>query len=995
MKKTASLLSLLFFVVCNMVAQMVVINEMASSNTSVNADMDGEYSDWVELYNNSNVAVNLNGYGLSDDGFSLFKWTFPSVTIQPNTYLLVWASGKNRKTSELHSNFSIKSSGEKIWLTLPNGTLLDTVPAKFVASNFSLGRWPNGTGAWTTLAKPTPNNANDISTPANQCNTPSFSLKAGYYNGTIVVSALSDMPQATLYYTTDGAVPTELSKKADAPISISKTTTLRVCAFAPDYLPSKIATNTYFIDESFTFPVVSITTDPFNLYDKTYGIFPYSNPYQDSNLFQDWERPIHFQFFETNKQSVVNMDAGVKVHGGLTRNVEGKSLSIMARNSYGSDSINHKFFAEKELASFKNVVLRNGGNDYNYALLRDCYMQALVRDKMDLDLSGSRPSIVFLNGEYWGIRDIKEKINEHFIARNFNVDTESIDLLEYVHHNNAVLSSNGSPEHFNALIHFIEQNDVTIAENFDYVNTQIDIKNYIQYQLAQIYFDNSDWPGNNIKWWRQNKPESRYRWLLFDTDFGFSLSPFGKEKGDELLHYKHNTLDIATDVAGPEWPNPPHSTYLFRSLLRNEDFKQQFINTFCDHLNATFLPTRVLGILNDYLALFTPEIEKHRLRFPSKYKWSDEINKIKTFGELRPNYIYPQLMQKFGLQRIKIINLNVDDVEKGDILVNSMICSNYPWSGKYFPRIPIKIRAIAKPGHRFTSWSDGNTDTERMVDVNDVQQLTAQFSTTGIGSEALVINEINFSSALDFDTDDWVELLNNSEQWADISEWIFKDQREERRFVISQGTMVAPHQTVVLCAQQTKFKSLHPSIKNTVGNVNFGFSSLGETLRLYKADGTLIDSVAYGVSAPWPTFATNEGHTLQLIDAHTDNALAINWKKSENKGGNPGKKNQEEASALKTLRTVDSYLSQNFPNPFHYSTQINYRVAHTGAVRIDVLNVAGQIIKTLVDSNHSSGAYVCEWNCTNSTGNKVEPGIYLYRIAIGNSIETKKMVYIR
>jgi hypothetical protein len=976
-------------------AQDVVINEIVSSNMSVNADGDGDFKDWIELYNNGDSPVNLSGYGLSDDSTNPQKWIFPKVTIQANEFLLVWASGKNRKNQELHTNFSIKSSGEKIWLTSSTGTVIDSLPPTDIKADFSVGRFPNGTGDWVLFYEPSPNAENVESVFVGQCEIPVPSTLAGYYSGSVEVSFSSSTPNAEMHYTTNGAVPTEKSKKVEGAISISKTTTLRVQAFSPDLQPSKIATNTYFIDEDFTFPVVSVTTDPYNLYDSEYGIFPGGDPYWESNLFQDWERPIHFQFFETDKMPVVNMDAGVKVHGGLTRGVEGKSLAIMARTEYGSDSINHKFFAEKELASFKNLVLRNGGNDYNYAILRDCFMQELVRDNMDLDLSGSRPAIVFLNGEYWGIRDIKEKMNEHFLARNFNIDTDDIDMLEYVHHNSEVQEMNGSAEHFNNLIEFIASNTLTDDDNYKTVETQIDITNFIEYQVAQIYYDNSDWPGNNIKWWRQSKPESKYRWLLFDTDFGFSLSPFGNETGDELLHYKHNTLGIATDPGGDEWPNPPHSTFLFRSLLENETFRNLFINTFCDHLNTTFQPERVIEILNEYKNLFEPEMSRHRQRFPSSKSWTRELSNMNTFAEKRPQYIYPHLMQKFRLGRNKTITLNVDDPTKGDVGINSLVCAAYPWEGKYFPNVPVTVRAIAKPGNKFVEWSDGNKSEVRKIDVQNTPHLTAIFGQSSIESNTIVINEINYNSAPDFDTDDWVELLNNSESWADIGNWVFKDGKDEHQFIFPGGALIAPGKALVLCNNQGKFQNYNPKIENVFGNMDFNFSSGGEFLRLYDSKGTLIDSVNYGVKAPWPDLSDFEGHTLQLIAADLDNTLAGSWKMSEEIGGNPGLDNTGIIDAVTYFERGNiSELSQNYPNPFRSQTTINYQLSETSPVLIRVIDFTGRTVKIFVDKTQTAGNYSLEWNGENQNGQEVKSDIYFLQMVSGRISETKKMIKI-
>lgn len=288
-------------------------------------------------------------------------------------------------------------------------------------------------------------------------------------------------------------------------------------------------------------------------------------------------------------------------------------MAIFKRNKYDTKKIDYQIFPDKAIDHFEAIVLRNSGNDWTSTMFRDAMMQYLIKDNMDIEIQAYQPAIVYLNGEHWGIHNIREKINEHFIAANRNVDSEKIDLLE----NDGVVI-NGDNTDYNSLIEFLKDNDVQESDNYAYVKDQMDIDNFMNYMVAQIYFDNTDWPGNNVKYWRLNDTKSKWRWIIYDTDFGFGMyNPNA---------CSNNTLEFATEENGPGWPNPPCSTFLLRTLLENETFRHSFINHFADHLNTTFTATRVNEFIAQMKAGIEPEMIRHRQRWPrfcGKLEWRD------------------------------------------------------------------------------------------------------------------------------------------------------------------------------------------------------------------------------------------------------------------------------------------------------------------------------------------------------------------------------------
>lgn len=362
-------------------AQNIVINEIMSSNSTVFQDENGQYPDWVELYNNSNSAVNLNGYGISDKTSDPFKWTFPSGTLDAHKFLLICCDGNDVKTdfNHLHTNFSIKASGETVTLTAPDSSTVDQLDAISLQSDVSFGRQPDGGTNWYIFANgnPTPGATNNNSTGISGiADSPIFSLIGGLYKNALTISLSTTSGTSKIYYTLNGSIPTSKSLEYTSPININKTTVLRARAYEDGYLPSKTITNTYLINERNNLAVISISTDSSNFFDQNTGIYVTGpnggtpnpdNPDTSANYWKDWEKPIHIEMYEPDGKQAFSEDAGVKIHGGYSREYPEKSLAIYSRGSYGSKSINYKIFPDLNLNElrFKLTQLWAGLDQHN------------------------------------------------------------------------------------------------------------------------------------------------------------------------------------------------------------------------------------------------------------------------------------------------------------------------------------------------------------------------------------------------------------------------------------------------------------------------------------------------------------------------------------------------------------------------------------------------------------------------------------------------------
>jgi hypothetical protein len=828
------------------------------------------------------------------------------------------------------------------------------------------------------------------------CQIPEFKTTPGFYSSPLAVELTATTPGSLIYFTIDGVDPTEQSTLYSSPVQVTGTLVIRARCFAPGAAPSLIATGSYFINESVTLPVISLTTDPYNLYDPKYGIFVYWEPYYESNLFQDWERPIHVEWFEADGTPGFSQDAGARVHGGLTRAQSQKALNIYARSIYGKSKFDYRLFPGLDLDSYDAFVLRNGGNDFKWTLFRDDMMQSIVSGVMDFEMAASRPAIVFLNGQYYGIMHVREKVSDSFINNHTNVTKSKMDLLEYPPYITEPKVLNGTADAYFGLMDYLNSHDLADDNFYKVVAAQVDIRNVIDYQLSEIYFDNGDWPGNNIKWWRPNNPAGKWRWILFDTDFGFGLSPFGNETGNQLLHYLHNTLMQATQADGGAWPNPPYSTLLFRSLLDNAGFRNRFINTFCDHLNTTFQAQRVNGLINRMKAVLEPEIGRHHEKYPeSAGNWPADIQVMTTFANERVNNVFNHLMVKFMLQRTQTLNLTVTDTTLGTIQVNSMVLQTMPFSGRYFPRIPVTLTAIPKPGNRFVSWSDGDTSLFKVVDVaGNTPLITASFESAPAGSElSVMINEINYRSDATFDTKDWVELYNHSDGTVSLGGWTFRDNSDDHSFVFPSQLSLEPWSFLVICRNSTVFKILQPDAKLVVGDLGFKFSSTGDELRLFNGTGDLIDRVSYTSLSPWPDLAGKDGFTLELADPGLDNSLPGNWMISSTFSGTPGKKNSYLMSVdVPEIRNADFRV---YPNPSTGTTIIRYATNSGGYVGVEVIDFNGRIISGLIDGIQPSGDYQVTWNGTDGSGSVLPGGIYFCKLTANGRVRFHKILLIR
>jgi hypothetical protein len=965
------------------------INEVMSSNGGVLTDLSGDAPDWIELYNSGTTSMNLNGYGLTDKIGEPYQWTFPSVVISPGKYMVVFASGKNLRGSELHTNFKIDSGGESIYLFNPGRVIVDSVRVVALKINTSYGRTNKDYKVWGIFTTSTPRSRNsDEYFPDAEVGKPVFSLPGGVFSSQFKVNLTAPNPSDTIYYTTNGSLPTLSSSVYSKEFSITKSVVIKARIIKKGFLPGETVTNSYIFSRT-PLPVVSLSLDSMDLWDYNTGIYvmgpnaEVNNPYFGANFWQDWEKACHFEMIEPGNKKVIDLDAGVKIFGNWSRANAQKSMVVHCRNKYGTDYMKYKIFNDRPFDKFYSIVLRNSGNDWNTTMFRDGLMSSLTIG-LDFDQMAYRPSTIFLNGQYWGILNLREKIDENFIASNNGVNPNDVIMLE----------NNGSPmigtaDDWWSMYNFLERNSMAVQANYDKIATQIDIQSFIDYFASEIFYANHDWPGNNIRYWKTTDPASKWRWIMHDTDFGMGGINSGAGS---------NSLVYATDPNGPGWPNPPWSTLMLRKLLENPGFRDHFVNRFADLMNSTFLPEKVIKAINEKSNAISGEISSHLQKWKggNQTNWLNNVQIMRTFATKRPENVFFHIKQKFGFQPQQLISVNTDSVA-GKIQLNSLNLNKFPWNGTYFPNVPITLTAVPNAGYRFLKWegviSNSNQQTITVSPKANLA-LTAIFESDGSHYDNIVINEISFNNDAVPDPGDWIEIYNKGKEDIDISGWKLTDSDTTHQFIFEANTIIKSNSYLVISNNLTKMESVFGAVKNLTGTFNFGLGNQTDAVRLYSQYNQLIDEVSYSNVFPWKTFDLTKLWSFELSEPAKDNNKAANWVFSP-EYGSPGVHNSTyipEAVANLNLAQKTPELLQNYPNPFMDGTFIEFKLSKPGKYFLSILDVNGRVIRIMNDDDQLSVDHTIYWDGRDNSGKNVNSGVYVYRLEANGFSQMKRMV---
>ncbi len=871
----------------------VVVNEFMAGNTATLQDEAGEYDDWIELFNTTGASVSLNGYYITDNLDNPCKYRFSSsVSISAGGFLLIYADD-DQSQGELHTNFKLSLDGEEIGIFKVSGVdtiLIDSLTFGAQSNDISCGRFPDGNSYFAYFPDPTPGTANVSGNLEGIAPPPDFSIPGGFYSGSQTVMLSSAIEDAEIRYTTDGSEPTESSALYSSAITGSETFIIKAKVFANKYAPSKTAVNTYFIDEHFMaldvserLPVVSISCNSESL-SGAEGIL--------SHPLSDIEKMVNVELFEPDGTNSINQYAGIKVYGNASRTMPQKSLALFARSIYGKGEFNYRFFDDKPFDKWETVILRSGGSDWSLTYFRDALCQALARNSMAIAAQASKHGILYLNGNFYGIIDFKEKINEHYVKMNYGADPDNIDMLS---DDQTIIY--GNAREYNDLRNYLYYNNMSNPVLYEELKRRVDISNYMNLQIAQIYIANIDMFLNS-KFWREKENYGKWRWIMYDTDLSFEQRDADSysycEEYARTEPYSNTLTFAASDIGGGGWPYlRPWSTEKMVAMLKSPSFRDEFIQTFAVHINTTYKPERVLHMIDSMQNRIREEIpmqietyggqdvvfNPYGTHFTTIEEWEGYVDLMREFAVQRPDYMRSFIQERFTLSGMYNLTVTADDPTNGRFFIQGIEVP-VDSAGLYFNNVPLSLTVEPSEGYRFVRWEgvSGIDSTSENVTLSLSENTTIEAI---FEPEAdIMITEIMYLISSG-DIPEFIEIYNPKHATTiDVGNYSLQG---NVAFNFPESVTIGPRQYIVLTSDSSlvKLGDYTQVFEWTVGDLH---DSVGKLV--IKDDlGAIIDSVQYIKQSPWPAVA--EDRSIELISADLDNNEGSNWRESMSDGGAP------------------------------------------------------------------------------------------------------------
>ncbi len=831
--------------------------------------------------------------------------------------LVLWAELSLRPRGQ-HTNFKISAGNETVTLSDPSGAPVDVAPALSVPRDASFGRAAgDADGPWLMFSLPTPGAPNGAGY-IGLLEPPVFSVAPGFYAGPVTVALTHADPAAEIYYTLDGSTPTntvtascfrytvplvltnrngeangvslirtnppEMAANSYGWVApqglVPKVNVVRATAFKPGFHSPRSAAGAWLVGGApllHTLKVISLQSDYADLFGDPRGLFVPGDIYNtlgwnghavglpNANYFQrgdEWERPVHFQMFGTDRALAVSQLMGARNHGGWSRAAAQKTLRFYARAEYGDSQVDAPLFPTQTDTGFKRFLLRNSGNDWSSVGFRDAMMQSLFRPLARTDTQDYEPAVVYVNGEYWGFQNIREHYSKYYLERRYGVDPDAVDLLKAMVSTEAMEVEEGDDLDYREVLSYVKTNDLSLAHHYAWVESRMDLDNLIDHYACEIYCCNTDWPGNNLGVWRVRtsyNPSARYghdgrwRWLMYDTDHGFGLSSSVGQ--DMMFQARRSSRGVCQ----------PH----FDRLLANTDFRNRFVNRFADLANSAFKPARVQGIITAMAARYDAEVPRHIARWSrmGDYAgWASRVNGLRTFAGNRPAYALTNIVNEFALGGMARLTLDLTN-GAGRITVNSLTidaatpgldvpAKPYPWSGNYFKTVPVTVSVTPDPGFAFVRWETPSgpwPDAALTLTVTNALLLRAVLEPAVL--PRVTVNEVmaeatkagGLTHPLTGSAEDWFELLNESPRPVALGGYWLVDSQADNACRIPDGVTLQPGACLRVWTGGSLTLGMNPD-----GSLNttFGLGKSGDAVALQTPDrATELDRVSFGSQA--------------------------------------------------------------------------------------------------------------------------------------------------
>lgn len=719
----------------------VVINEFSASNLSQFQDDYQKYEDWLELYNPGPVAVNLTGYYLSDDSLNNLKWQFPSgASVNANGFLRVWLSGRNQNSTPYHTNFKLKqtkNSGEFVVFSDPSGVIVDYKKCKVTQLGHSYGRTLNGSASWSIFASPTPGASNNSSTAYDDyAKKASVSMPAGFYQNPVTIAISTNETNADIHYTLDGTLPTLSSPIYTTPISITTTTVLKAKVFTTNsgILPGFVNFTTYFINVTHTLPVISVTADQLiTLANGNGSLKPQGT----------------FEYFDLNGARKASTYGEFNRHGQDSWSNAHRSIDFVSRDEMGyNHAVEHQIFQTSDRDNYQRLIIRAAGDD-NYptnlnwqnssAHVRDAYLHNLcIMGGMNVDVRRGAKCIAYLNGQYWGVYDLRDNPDDHDNTEYYyGQDKYHLYFLLTWGNTWAEYGGQDAFDDFNNLYSYIMTNNLANPANYQYVTDRLDVTSLTDYVLANMFSVCKDWLNWNTGWWRgldSSGTHLKWGYILWDNDatWGHYLNYTGiPNTGPSAAPCDPETITFS---------NYYHNAHIsmLNKLRTNPDFNQYYITRQHDLWNTIFSCDHMLAQYDSTINLIVPEMNGQVQRWGGTYnQWWNNTQTLRNYIVNRCSLIVSGWNTCYQLNGPYDVTLMTDPAGAADIKLNSLTINSaqLPWSGQYFGGIDTKLDVVPLNGSQFVSWTaatqiflPSSTNPDTRVSLNASDTLVAHFS---------------------------------------------------------------------------------------------------------------------------------------------------------------------------------------------------------------------------------------------------------------------------
>lgn len=694
----------------------LIINEFMQSNIDGIMDDLNDFPDsWVELYNSGNTAVNLKDYKIGTKKKVANAWQLPDKMVGPGQYVIIYCdkAGEDEGVSALHTNFRLESSKKSSLFLFKGDDTIDKIEdfAAQPAPNIAFGRNTDGSDEWGYQLEPTPGKANTGKTCKAEdiLGEPVFSIKGCVMSTKETITLMLTLPDGSpegteIRYTLDGSEPTKNSQLYQSQLSFNTNKIVRAKLFCDGKLSPRSTTHSYlFHGRDITLPVISINTDNRYFNDSKIGIYS-DNKASDGkkNYEHNWRRPMNIEFFMKDMNaSTLNQLIEARVCGGATRGAARKSMAIYANKRFGEKRFNYEFFPDQKpgLKDFKSLMLRNAGNDFDYLYMRDAIIQRNVGSHLDIDWQAWQPAIVYINGQYRGMLNIRERSNEDNIYTNYN-GLEDLDMFE-----NWGELKEGTWDNYNAFKVFYNEHGHTMAE----FEQWMDCMEFLNLMAANLYYNNVDFPGNNIVMWRPTAEGGRWRWIMKDTDYTMGL--YSQCAANyKILEWLYNP----NYDSGLNWgANGYDSTRLFRRLMEDADFNREFIDHCAIYMGDFLNEKGTRAVWDPMYNMIKTEYTYHRNLINQWWpNYNDELRNARNWLSQRTNHFYQQLADYYKLGTPTPLVINKDASEEVKTYVNGIDIKEGYFDGKFFEGRKLTVEGKAGEGREVRGWKvmkDGST----------------------------------------------------------------------------------------------------------------------------------------------------------------------------------------------------------------------------------------------------------------------------------------------